>query len=118
MVGAGGGRRRRRAQVLGGGEWGSRLRLSFFAGVILGTASHLDACRVAPYVNMGALRMPFQQVAGFSSRFPPAETRGGERGGEPRLLSAPAPPAPARKKGGRFYKRAFMDPLARIKITL
>ncbi|NWT01987.1 SHOX protein, partial [Mionectes macconnelli] len=30
-------------------------------GVILGTASHLDACRVAPYVNMGALRMPFQQ---------------------------------------------------------
>lgn len=32
-------------------------------GVILGTASHLDACRVAPYVNMGALRMPFQQVS-------------------------------------------------------
>ncbi|XP_061092216.1 short stature homeobox protein-like isoform X2 [Conger conger] len=31
-------------------------------GVILGTASHLDACRVAPYVNMGTLRMPFQQV--------------------------------------------------------
>ncbi|NWV29573.1 SHOX protein, partial [Origma solitaria] len=31
-------------------------------GVILGTASHLDACRVAPYVNMGALRMPFQQL--------------------------------------------------------
>ncbi|PNJ02494.1 LOW QUALITY PROTEIN: SHOX isoform 2, partial [Pongo abelii] len=30
-------------------------------GVILGTANHLDACRVAPYVNMGALRMPFQQ---------------------------------------------------------
>ncbi|KAL0588213.1 Short stature homeobox protein [Plecturocebus cupreus] len=36
-------------------------------GVILGTANHLDACRVAPYVNMGALRMPFQQVARFSS---------------------------------------------------
>ncbi|NXO91426.1 SHOX protein, partial [Certhia brachydactyla] len=34
-------------------------------GVILGTASHLDACRVAPYVNMGALRMPFQQVVSF-----------------------------------------------------
>lgn len=33
-----------------------------FVGVILGSASHLDACRVAPYVNMGALRMPFQQV--------------------------------------------------------
>uniref|UniRef100_A0A2K6TI00 SHOX homeobox n=1 Tax=Saimiri boliviensis boliviensis TaxID=39432 RepID=A0A2K6TI00_SAIBB len=31
-------------------------------GVILGTANHLDACRVAPYVNMGTLRMPFQQV--------------------------------------------------------
>ncbi|KAG9348972.1 hypothetical protein JZ751_029289 [Albula glossodonta] len=31
-------------------------------GVILGTASHMDACRVAPYVNMGTLRMPFQQV--------------------------------------------------------
>ncbi|XP_062062806.1 short stature homeobox protein-like [Lepus europaeus] len=31
-------------------------------GVLLGPANHLDACRVAPYVNMGALRMPFQQV--------------------------------------------------------
>uniref|UniRef100_A0AAV2K539 Uncharacterized protein n=1 Tax=Knipowitschia caucasica TaxID=637954 RepID=A0AAV2K539_KNICA len=31
-------------------------------GVILGSGSHLDACRVAPYVNMGALRMPFQQA--------------------------------------------------------
>lgn len=41
--------------------------LFFLAGVILGTASHLDACRVAPYVNMGALRMPFQQVARFPS---------------------------------------------------
>uniref|UniRef100_UPI0023DD2D72 short stature homeobox protein-like n=1 Tax=Callithrix jacchus TaxID=9483 RepID=UPI0023DD2D72 len=30
--------------------------------VILGTTNHLDGCRVAPYVNMGALRMPFQQV--------------------------------------------------------
>ncbi|XP_074673003.1 short stature homeobox protein isoform X1 [Strix aluco] len=36
-------------------------------GVILGTASHLDACRVAPYVNMGALRMPFQQVVSCPS---------------------------------------------------
>lgn len=35
------------------------------SGVILGTASHLETCRVAPYVNMGALRMPFQQVANF-----------------------------------------------------
>lgn len=47
-------------------RWSSWL-LSSPAGVILGTASHLDACRVAPYVNMGALRMPFQQVARFSS---------------------------------------------------
>uniref|UniRef100_A0A8I3WBS5 Homeobox domain-containing protein n=1 Tax=Callithrix jacchus TaxID=9483 RepID=A0A8I3WBS5_CALJA len=31
-------------------------------GVILGTTNHLDACRVAPYVNMGALWMPFQEV--------------------------------------------------------
>ncbi|XP_062066814.1 short stature homeobox protein-like [Lepus europaeus] len=31
-------------------------------GVLLGPANHLEACRVAPYVNMGALRMPFQQV--------------------------------------------------------
>ncbi|XP_061426465.1 short stature homeobox protein 2-like isoform X2 [Lethenteron reissneri] len=31
-------------------------------GVLIGTTSHLEACRVAPYVNMGALRMPFQQA--------------------------------------------------------
>ncbi|XP_038674781.1 short stature homeobox protein isoform X2 [Scyliorhinus canicula] len=37
-------------------------------GVILGTGSHLDACRVAPYVNMGALRMPFQQISLNSDR--------------------------------------------------
>lgn len=49
------------------GPWPPSWLLSSLAGVILGTASHLDACRVAPYVNMGALRMPFQQVARFSS---------------------------------------------------
>ncbi|XP_017583998.1 PREDICTED: short stature homeobox protein [Corvus brachyrhynchos] len=55
-------------------------------GVILGTASHLDACRVAPYVNMGALRMPFQQVvsSGFillslSKLRPPSVCPGGSR---------------------------------------
>uniref|UniRef100_A0A8C0VE96 Uncharacterized protein n=1 Tax=Cyanistes caeruleus TaxID=156563 RepID=A0A8C0VE96_CYACU len=55
-------------------------------GVILGTASHLDACRVAPYVNMGALRMPFQQVvsSGFillslSKLRPPFICTGGSR---------------------------------------
>uniref|UniRef100_A0A8C3MYY1 SHOX homeobox n=1 Tax=Geospiza parvula TaxID=87175 RepID=A0A8C3MYY1_GEOPR len=44
------------------GAFATHPALSLSAGVILGTASHLDACRVAPYVNMGALRMPFQQV--------------------------------------------------------
>lgn len=53
-------------RVEAGAGWRSCF-LFFRAGVILGTASHLDACRVAPYVNMGALRMPFQQVARFSS---------------------------------------------------
>ena len=47
------------------------LLVCLLAGVILGTASHLDACRVAPYVNMGALRMPFQQVARFRVYFSP-----------------------------------------------
>ncbi|XP_059845287.1 short stature homeobox protein 2 isoform X2 [Hypanus sabinus] len=31
-------------------------------GVLIGTASQFEACRVAPYVNVGALRMPFQQA--------------------------------------------------------
>ncbi|XP_078266185.1 short stature homeobox protein 2 [Rhinoraja longicauda] len=30
-------------------------------GVLIGTAGQFEACRVAPYVNVGALRMPFQQ---------------------------------------------------------
>lgn len=47
------------------------------AGVILGTASHLDACRVAPYVNMGALRMPFQQVVPPAPRGPSPPAPGG-----------------------------------------
>lgn len=60
--------------------------LSLPAGVILGTASHLDACRVAPYVNMGALRMPFQQVVSSGFIFlspgklrPPFVCTGGSR---------------------------------------
>ncbi|NXQ86192.1 SHOX protein, partial [Nyctibius grandis] len=63
-------------------------------GVILGTASHLDACRVAPYVNMGALRMPFQQVVSSGFIFlspvklrPPFVWTGGSRS---RLQSASA----------------------------
>lgn len=35
----------------------------FFTGVLIGAASQFEACRVAPYVNVGALRMPFQQVS-------------------------------------------------------
>lgn len=35
----------------------------FFAGVLIGAASQFEACRVAPYVNVGALRMPFQQAS-------------------------------------------------------
>ncbi|KAF3692781.1 Short stature homeobox protein 2 Homeobox protein Og12X [Channa argus] len=31
-------------------------------GVLIGGANQFEACRVAPYVNVGALRMPFQQV--------------------------------------------------------
>ncbi|TRZ04022.1 hypothetical protein DNTS_023057 [Danionella cerebrum] len=31
-------------------------------GVLIGAASQFEACRVAPYVNVGALRMPFQQA--------------------------------------------------------
>ncbi|XP_043926415.1 short stature homeobox protein 2 isoform X2 [Protopterus annectens] len=30
-------------------------------GVLIGAGSQFEACRVAPYVNVGALRMPFQQ---------------------------------------------------------
>ncbi|KAI4893441.1 hypothetical protein NFI96_011453 [Prochilodus magdalenae] len=32
-------------------------------GVLIGAASQFEACRVAPYVNVGALRMPFQQAS-------------------------------------------------------
>ncbi|XP_003968413.1 short stature homeobox protein 2 isoform X2 [Takifugu rubripes] len=31
-------------------------------GVLIGAANQFEACRVAPYVNVGALRMPFTQV--------------------------------------------------------
>ncbi|NXT97348.1 SHOX2 protein, partial [Buphagus erythrorhynchus] len=34
-------------------------------GVLIGAATQFEACRVAPYVNVGALRMPFQQVSGW-----------------------------------------------------
>ncbi|NXU60458.1 SHOX2 protein, partial [Horornis vulcanius] len=32
-------------------------------GVLIGAATQFEACRVAPYVNVGALRMPFQQAS-------------------------------------------------------
>ncbi|KAB0391427.1 hypothetical protein E2I00_019084, partial [Balaenoptera physalus] len=34
-----------------------------FMRVLIGAASQFEACRVAPYVNVGALRMPFQQAS-------------------------------------------------------
>lgn len=57
---------------VGGGEervrhaWGSGgagLTHPLPAGVLIGAASQFEACRVAPYVNVGALRMPFQQAS-------------------------------------------------------
>lgn len=87
----------------GGGGHGPRGTLiahpapSLPAGVILGTASHLDACRVAPYVNMGALRMPFQQVVSSASLSlsppPPPPSR-----------RAPTPFSFAREEAGHVYK--------------
>lgn len=41
--------------------------LSFFPGVLIGAASQFEGCRVAPYVNVGALRMPFQQASYFEA---------------------------------------------------
>lgn len=45
---------------------------SFFTGVLIGAASQFEACRVAPYVNVGALRMPFQQAS--TTQFQPVLT--------------------------------------------
>lgn len=39
----------------------------FFTGVLIGAANQFEACRVAPYVNVGALRMPFQQASYFEA---------------------------------------------------
>ncbi|TKS81027.1 Short stature homeobox protein 2 Homeobox protein [Collichthys lucidus] len=36
-------------------------------GVLIGAANQFEACRVAPYVNVGALRMPFQQASYFEA---------------------------------------------------
>lgn len=41
--------------------------LSFLPGVLIGAASQFEGCRVAPYVNVGALRMPFQQASYFEA---------------------------------------------------
>ncbi|KAM9615637.1 short stature homeobox protein 2 isoform 1-T1 [Morphnus guianensis] len=46
-------------------------------GVLIGAASQFEACRVAPYVNVGALRMPFQQASG--RRWGRGWSVGGER---------------------------------------
>lgn len=39
----------------------------FLSGVLIGAANQFEACRVAPYVNVGALRMPFQQASFFEA---------------------------------------------------
>lgn len=44
-----------------------RLSSVFFTGVLIGAANQFEACRVAPYVNVGALRMPFQQASYFEA---------------------------------------------------
>ncbi|XP_017284439.1 short stature homeobox protein 2 [Kryptolebias marmoratus] len=36
-------------------------------GVLIGAANQFEACRVAPYVNVGALRMPFQQASNYEA---------------------------------------------------
>ncbi|NWH69780.1 SHOX2 protein, partial [Piaya cayana] len=64
-------------------------------GVLIGAASQFEACRVAPYVNVGALRMPFQQAS--ARRGSGLGVSGGGGGGArpaPRewRVSLPAPP--------------------------
>ncbi|KAL3969698.1 RAP1 GTPase activating protein 1 [Sarotherodon galilaeus] len=70
-------------------------------GVILGSGSPLDACRVAPYVNMGALRMPFQQGLMLTLRFRcsagPSTAPVG-RGHPLRPLPPPPAPSPGRSR--------------------
>lgn len=48
-------------------QLGYHLCFSFVAGVLIGAANQFEACRVAPYVNVGALRMPFQQASCFEA---------------------------------------------------
>ena len=43
-------------------------KFCLFPGVLIGAASQFEACRVAPYVSVGALRMPFQQASYFEAR--------------------------------------------------
>ncbi|KAM9274864.1 LOW QUALITY PROTEIN: short stature homeobox protein 2 [Cariama cristata] len=60
-------------------------------GVLIGAASQFEACRVAPYVNVGALRMPFQQASGWVGG------RGGDTHAGPppaRVGGCHAPPFP------------------------
>lgn len=41
--------------------------LPHLSGVLIGAANQFEACRVAPYVNVGALRMPFTQASYFEA---------------------------------------------------
>ncbi|CAF93311.1 unnamed protein product, partial [Tetraodon nigroviridis] len=51
-------------------------------GVLIGAANQFEACRVAPYVNVGALRMPFTQASAGAA---PAGQRRGPRAAPPAL---------------------------------
>ncbi|XP_038001755.1 short stature homeobox protein 2 isoform X1 [Motacilla alba alba] len=57
-------------------------------GVLIGAATQFEACRVAPYVNVGALRMPFQQASAGAAA---AGQRRGPRSPSPAPAPGPRP---------------------------
>ncbi|KAM6199186.1 LOW QUALITY PROTEIN: short stature homeobox protein 2 [Sarcoramphus papa] len=69
-------------------------------GVLIGAASQFEACRVAPYVNVGALRMPFQQASGGG-------TRVGSRGGAGGRMTRHRPTRDRRARVGRCHAPPF-----------
>ncbi|NXP94628.1 SHOX2 protein, partial [Passerina amoena] len=54
-------------------------------GVLIGAATQFEACRVAPYVNVGALRMPFQQASALGRAARAPRGPGGDTGRPLRL---------------------------------
>ncbi|NWT32425.1 SHOX2 protein, partial [Cardinalis cardinalis] len=53
--------------------------------VLIGAATQFEACRVAPYVNVGALRMPFQQASALGRAARAPRGPGGDTGRPLRL---------------------------------